>query len=57
MTALFFNIVMVDSGEMSCQVVLIHHPSSTSDGLMFQAVISENLHMAAILHTGNIDNH
>jgi len=48
---------MVDSGEMSIQAVLIYWPSSGSDGLMFQAVISGNLQMTAILHTGNIDNH
>jgi len=48
---------MVDSGEMSIQAVLTHSPSSTSDGLMFQAVISGNLQVAAALHTGYIDNH
>jgi hypothetical protein len=48
---------MVDSGEMSIQAVLIHWPSSTSDGFMFQAVMSGNLQMVAILHTGNIDSH
>ena len=48
---------MVDSGEMSIQTVLIYCPSTTSDGLMFQAVISGNLQMAAILHTGNLSDH
>jgi hypothetical protein len=40
---------MVDSDEISFQVVLTHCPCSTSNGLMFHAVISGNLQMAAIL--------
>jgi hypothetical protein len=51
-----FNPLMMDSGEMSFQAVLIYCPSSKSDGLMFHAGVSGNLQIAAILQTGNIDD-
>jgi hypothetical protein len=48
------NPLMMDSGEVSFHAVLIHCPSSASDGLMFPAVATEHCNVTIIPHTRHV---
>jgi len=54
-TQQFLNPLLVDSGELSCQAVLIHCLSYASDGLlMFPAGINSSFKIPAIPNIGSI---